>query len=84
VWEVASPDSIGTTPNNNTMSSVDVLDTSGNLLHRYEQFNFYRTFFANAGDYLQVNPGTFTAFTLGPSGAEIYPFAFSTTPSPGR
>lgn len=84
VWEVASPDSLGTTPNNNALSSVDVLDASGNLLHRYEQFNFFRTFLANAGDYLQVNPATSTAFTLGPSGAEIYPFAYSTSPSPGR
>ena len=84
VWEIASPDSLGTTPNNNTLSSVDVLDANGNLLHRYEQFNFFRTFLANAGDYLQVNPATSTAFTLGPSGAEIYPFAYSTSPAPGN
>jgi hypothetical protein len=81
VEEVASPDSFGATPNNNTLSSIDVIDSSGNLLHRYEQFNFYVTYLSDAGDYLQVNPATSTAFALGPSGAQIYPFPYTTATS---
>jgi hypothetical protein len=84
VEELASPDSAGQAPNNNTLSSIDVIDSSGNLLHRYEQFNFYLTYLATAGDYLQVNPATSTAFALGPYGAEIYPFPYTTASSEGR
>ena len=36
------------------------------MLERVSGFNFFNIFLSNAGDYLQPNPSTRTAFTLGP------------------
>jgi hypothetical protein len=75
VAEVASPDYLAKQPNNNSASSIDLVDSSGNVLHRYEQFDFFDVFLYNTGAYIQVNPQTDTAFTLGPGGTELYPFS---------
>jgi hypothetical protein len=75
VTEVASPDYLARQPNNNAASSIDLIDSSGNVLHRYERFNFFDVFLDDTGGYIQVNPQTGTAFTLGPGGAELYPFS---------
>jgi hypothetical protein len=77
VAEVGSPNGIGSMPNNNAESSVIVTDAAGNVPHRDEQFNFFNTFLANLGGYVQVNPGTSRAFTLGPGGAQLHPFTFT-------
>jgi hypothetical protein len=76
VQEAASPDFFGAAPNNNTMSSILVVDSSGDVLDRYEQFNFYNIFLLDAGDYVQASPATSEAFTLGPAGQQLYPFAY--------
>jgi hypothetical protein len=76
VKEVGSPDLFGGAPNNNSMSSVLVVDESGKVLQRLEKFNFFNIFLLNMGDYLQVNPGTSTAFALGPGGLQVYPFHY--------
>ncbi len=76
VEEVASPDLFGSTPNNNSMSSVLLTDESGHLLRRIEQFNFFNIFLLDMGDYLQVNSSSATAFALGPGGSQLYPFHY--------
>lgn len=78
VEEAASPDFFGQTPNNNTASSILVVDENGNVVHRYERFNFFRTFLLNAGAYIQPNANTSTAITIGPGGQQLAPFAFQT------
>jgi hypothetical protein len=77
VQEVAPPDFFGTSPNNNAMSSIIVTDEHGNVLRRYEQFNFYNIFLLDMGDYLQTSSATSTAFTLGPLGQQLYPFNYT-------
>jgi hypothetical protein len=59
------------------MSSIIVTDAHGNVLHRFEQFNFYNVFLLDMGDYLQASPATSTAFTLGPRGQQLYPFNYT-------
>jgi hypothetical protein len=76
VQEVAPPDFFGTTPNNNAMSAVDVMDENGNLLKRIEQFSFFNIFLLDMGSYLQVSPATSTGYTLGPGGAQLAPFQY--------
>lgn len=77
VQEAAGPDFFGGSPNNNSMSSIIVTDAHGNVLHRFEQFNFYNIFLLDMGDYLQASPATSTAFTLGPRGQQLYPFNYT-------
>jgi fervidolysin-like protein len=77
VDEVVSPDAIGAHPDNNAESSVIVADAAGDVLHRYEQFNFFNTFLISMGGYLQPNPTTARAFTLGPGGAQLHPFTYA-------
>jgi hypothetical protein len=60
--------------NNNTMTSVLVVDENGNVLHRYEQFNYGPGFFLDDGEYLQ--PGSANGFTVGFGATQLYPFAF--------
>ena len=77
VEEAASPDFNGSTPNNNTMASMLVVDENGNVVHRYEQFNFGRAFLLDAGAYtvLASYPGSanynaasaVAAFTITPA-----------------
>ena len=78
VEEAASPDFYGSTPNNNTQSSILVVDENGNVVHRYEQFDFFGTFLADDGDYIQPSSATSSAFTIGPSGQELHPFTYQT------
>jgi hypothetical protein len=75
--EVAPPDYFGTSPNNNAMSSIVVVDEHGHLVQRLEKFNFFNIFLLNIGSYVQVNPGTSTGFTLGPGGAQLAGFHYS-------
>ncbi|HKC27127.1 MAG TPA: hypothetical protein VKB75_03855, partial [Jatrophihabitans sp.] len=74
--EVASPDYFGSAPNNNAMSSIDVVDEQGNLVQRLEKFNFYRIYLLDMGSFVQLNPSTQTGFTLGPGGGQLYPFSY--------
>jgi hypothetical protein len=76
VQEVAPPDFFGEAPNNNAMSSVVIVDEHGTVVRRVEKFNFYNVYTLNMGDYLQLNPSTRTAFTLGPAGQQLFPFAY--------
>src|SRR5882757_9731715 len=76
VQEVAPPDFFGESPNNNAMSAVVILDEHGTVVRRIEKFNFYNVFLLNMGDYLQLNPATRTAFTLGPVGQQLFPFTY--------
>jgi hypothetical protein len=78
VEEPASPDFSGSTPNNNTLSSVLVVDESGNVVHRYEQFNFFNTFLFDIADYLQPSTATSRAFALGLDGQQLHPLAYQT------
>lgn len=71
VQEVASPDFFGGAPNNNSMSSIIVADKHGNVLNRFERFNFFNIFLLDMGDYVQASSATSTAFTLGPGGAPV-------------
>lgn len=75
--EVTSPDFFGSAPNNNAMSSIDVVDEQGNLVQRLEKFNFYNIYLLDMGSFVQLNPSTRTGFTLGPAGAQLYPFSYS-------
>ena len=76
IEEAASPDFSGSMPNNNTMASILVVDENGNVVHRYEQFSFGHGFFLNAGAYIQPSSATSRAFTVGPGGQQIHPFAY--------
>jgi hypothetical protein len=74
--EPASPDFFGSAPNNNTLSSILVIDENGNVVHRYEQFNFFNTFLFDVGAYIQPSSATSRAFTLGPAGQQLHPFDY--------
>jgi hypothetical protein len=76
VQEVAPPTFSGENPDNNATSGIVVSDETGKVLERVSGFNFFNIFLSNAGDYLQPNPTTRTAFTLGPAGAQLHPFAY--------
>jgi hypothetical protein len=76
VEEAASPDFNGESPNNNTMSSMLVVDENGNVVHRYEQFSFGHAFLLDAGAYIQPNSATSQAFTIGPAGQQLHPFDY--------
>jgi hypothetical protein len=75
--EVASPDFSGEAPNNNTMSSIVVVDGNGNLVRRIESFNFYDTYLLDMGAYVQLNPGTGRGFTLAYGAAQLQPFSYA-------
>jgi len=82
VEEAGSPDAslrtpgIGATPNNDSLSSVVVLNQQGQVVQRIERFNDFNFFTASIGDYLQLNPGTRTGYTLGPNGQQLVPFSY--------
>ena len=71
-----SPDLYGLTPNNNALSSVVITDENGTVVQRIEKFNFFNIFLLDIGSYLQLNPATRTAYTLGPGGTQLHPFAY--------
>jgi hypothetical protein len=75
--EIESPSGLTAKPDNNGLSSVVLLDDQGKVLRRFQQFNFYNTSFNAMGAYLQVNPSTKTAFTVGPGAGQIVPFSYA-------
>jgi hypothetical protein len=82
IEEASSPDAslrtagIGLTPNNDSLSSVLVLNQQGQVVQRIEHFNDFNFFSASIGDFLQLNPGTRTGYTLGPNGQQLVPFSY--------
>lgn len=82
VQELLSPNEelttpgLGATPDDNSASSVVILDHQGNVLNRIEKFNDFNVFTNFTGDYVQLNPATRTGYTLGPVGQELAPFAY--------
>jgi hypothetical protein len=76
VQEVAGPDFLGQTSNNNALSSVLTTDEQGNVVSRIERFNFFNVFLLDMGTYLQLNPNTGNGYVLGPGGTELSPFRY--------
>jgi hypothetical protein len=82
VEEVAPPGAqlttpgLGATPDNDSVSSIVVLDQQGRTVSRLEQFNDFNYYSYIIGDYVQVNPATRTGYTLGPGGQQLAPFHY--------
>lgn len=82
VQEVISPNSelstpgLGATPDDNSSSSVVVVDDAGRVVNRIERFNDFNVFTLDIGDYVQLDPATHTGYTLGPSGQQLAPFTY--------
>jgi hypothetical protein len=76
--EVAPPDYFGTSPNNNAMSSIVVVDEHGTVLQRIEKFNFYDIYLLDMGSYVQLDPARGSGYTLAPGGWQLYPFDYRT------
>jgi hypothetical protein len=76
IQEIAGPDFYGQTSNNNAMSSVITANEDGTGVQRIERFNFFNVFLLNFGAYVQLNPATRSACTLGPGAAQLFPFSY--------
>jgi hypothetical protein len=76
IQEIAGPDFYGQTSNNNAMSSVITANENGTGVQRIERFNFFNVFLLDFGGYVQLNPATRSAYTLGPGGGELFPFSY--------
>jgi hypothetical protein len=76
VQEFAGPDFYAQNPDNNALSSVIVANENGTGIQRIEKFNFFNIFLLDFGGYLQFNPATRTAYTIGPGGNELAPFSY--------
>jgi hypothetical protein len=82
VQEVLSPGAVlstpglGATPDDNSVSSVLVVDHQGDVVNRIERFNDFNVFTQSIGDYVQLNPTTRTGYTLGPAGQQLAPFTY--------
>jgi hypothetical protein len=76
VQEIAGPDFYGQDPDNNAMSSVITANENGTGIQRIERFNFFNVFLLNNGSYVQLNPSTRSAYTLGPGGNQLFPFTY--------
>ena len=76
VQEIAGPDFYGQTSNNNAMSSVITANENGTGIQRIERFNFFNVFLLDFGGYVQLNPATRSAYTLGPGGGQLFPFSY--------
>jgi len=82
VQELESPSAgestpgLGATPDDNSMSTVVILDHQGNVVSRIPEFNDFNVFTEFTGDYVQLNPATRTGYTLGPSGQQLAPFTY--------
>jgi hypothetical protein len=76
VQEFAGPDFFAQTPNNNAMSSVIIANENGTGIQRIEKFNFFNVFLLDFGGYVQLNPATRTAYTIGPSAGQLSPFSY--------
>jgi hypothetical protein len=77
VADAYSPDALASTPNNNALGSVIEVDDKGNVVHQYEEFNYFGSFFSTMGSYLQVNPTTKTAFTVGGGDTALQSFSYA-------
>ncbi len=67
---------LGATPDDNSVSSVVVLNHQGDVVNRLQRFNDFNVFTQNIGDYVQLNPTTRTGYTLGPFGQQLAPFSY--------
>ncbi|HEX4701917.1 MAG TPA: hypothetical protein VH352_07305, partial [Pseudonocardiaceae bacterium] len=82
VQEVVSPSSelstpgLGATPDDNSVSSVVILNQRGDVVSRIARFNDFNVFTQSIGDYVQLNPTTRTGYTLGPFGQQLAPFTY--------
>lgn len=76
VQEFAGPDFYAATPDNNALSSVIVGNEDGTGIRRIERFNFFNVFLLDFGGYVQLNPATRTAYTIGPGGTGLFPFSY--------
>ncbi|HEX9334915.1 MAG TPA: hypothetical protein VF892_03475, partial [Pseudonocardiaceae bacterium] len=82
VQEVLSPGAelstpgLGATPDDNSVSSVVVLNHQGDVVNRIARFNDFNVFTQIIGDYVQLNPTTRTGYTLGPFGQQLAPFTY--------
>jgi hypothetical protein len=73
--ELSTP-GLGATPDDNSVSSVVVIDHQGNVVNRLQRFNDFNVFTQDIGDYVQLNPTTHTGYTLGPLGQQLAPFTY--------
>lgn len=62
--------------NNNSLSSIYLLDEQGNIRARYARFSMFNTYFGLHANNLQINPETRTGYTIGLSGAQLEPFIY--------
>ncbi len=82
VQEVLSPGAnlstpgLGATPDDNSVSSVVILNQQGDVVNRIARFNDFNVFTQRIGDYVQLNPTTRTGYTLGPAGQQLAPFTY--------
>ncbi|MBV9448519.1 MAG: hypothetical protein JO345_21755 [Streptosporangiaceae bacterium] len=76
VQEIAGPDFYGQTSNNNAMSSVITANEDGTGIQRIEKFNFFNVFLLDFGGYVQLNPASRSAYTLGPGAGQLFPFSY--------
>lgn len=82
VQEILSPGAelstpgLGATPDDNSVSSIVVLDQRGDVVDRIGRFNDFNVFTESVGDYVQLNPNTRTGYTLGPAGQQLAPFTY--------
>jgi hypothetical protein len=73
--ELSTP-GLGATPDNNSVSSVVVLNHRGDVVSRLQRFNDFNVFTQDIGDYVQLDPTTHTGYTLGPLGQQLAPFTY--------
>lgn len=76
VQEFAGPDFYAQSPDNNALSSVIFANENGTGIQRIERFNFFNIFLLDFGGYVQLNPATRTAYTIGPNADELFPFSY--------
>ncbi|MBC5805711.1 MAG: S8 family serine peptidase [Candidatus Eremiobacteraeota bacterium] len=62
--------------NNNALSSVLVLDESGNIVKSMERFNLYNTFLTVNANNLQLNPARRSGYIFGPLAQQLEPFTY--------
>lgn len=72
-----SPDALAAVPNNNALGSIVEVDDHGNVVHRWEEFNFFNSFFNTMGSYVQLNTKTHTAFTTGAGETQLQSFSYA-------
>jgi hypothetical protein len=52
------------------------MNEDGTGIQRIEKFNFFNIFLLDMGSYVQLNLPIRSAYTLGPGGNQLYPFAY--------